>query len=75
MELGSFTRSEISPRFIATGQLIPLLEEWMPPSSEGFCPYYRSRRQNLASLGAFIEFFLRLWTQQRNHKPEITGRN
>jgi len=44
--------------FIATGQLAPLLEEWMPPPSDGFFLYYPSRRQNLASLRAFIEFLL-----------------
>jgi DNA-binding transcriptional LysR family regulator len=44
--------------FIATGQLVPLLEEWMPPPSDGFFLYYPSRRQNLASLRAFIEFLL-----------------
>jgi DNA-binding transcriptional LysR family regulator len=42
--------------FIATGQLVPLLEEWMPPPSDGFFLYYPSRRQNLASMRAFIEF-------------------
>jgi len=44
--------------FIATGQLVPLLEEWMPPPSDGFFLYYPSRRQNLASLRAFIEFLV-----------------
>ena len=44
--------------FIATGQLVPLLEEWMPPPSDGFFLYYPSKRQNLASLRAFIEFLL-----------------
>jgi DNA-binding transcriptional LysR family regulator len=41
---------------IATGQLIPLLEAWIPPPSEGFFLYYPSRRQNLASLRALINF-------------------
>jgi DNA-binding transcriptional LysR family regulator len=31
-------------------------ETWMAPPSEGFFLYYPSRRQNLASLRAFIEF-------------------
>jgi hypothetical protein len=41
---------------IASGQLVPLLQTWMAPPSEGFFLYYPSRRQNLASLRAFIEF-------------------
>ena len=41
---------------IASGQLVPLLETFMPPPSEGFFLYYPSRRQNLASLRAFIDF-------------------
>ena len=44
--------------FIATGQLVPLLEQWMPPPSDGPFLYYPSRRQNLASLRAFIEFLV-----------------
>jgi hypothetical protein len=69
-------RSRFAAPFIATGQLVPLLEQWMPPPSDGFFLYYPSRRQNLASLRAFIEFLLRtsrrtLWTQQR--KPVDTA--
>jgi len=30
----------------------------MPPPSDGFFLYYPSKRQNLASLRAFIEFLL-----------------
>jgi DNA-binding transcriptional LysR family regulator len=41
---------------ITTGQLIPLLEAWIPPPSEGFFLYYPSRRQNSASLRALIDF-------------------
>ena len=44
--------------FIATGQLVPLLEQWMPPPSDGFFLYYASRRQNLASLRALIDFLV-----------------
>jgi DNA-binding transcriptional LysR family regulator len=45
----------ISP-WISSGQLIPLLETWMPPPSDGFFLYYPSRRQNPAALTAFIDF-------------------
>jgi DNA-binding transcriptional LysR family regulator len=55
--VGYLLRDFAAP-FIATGQLVPLLEEWMPPPSDGFFLYYPSRRQNLASLRAFIEFLL-----------------
>jgi DNA-binding transcriptional LysR family regulator len=41
---------------IANGQLVPLLEAWMPPPYEGFFLYYPSRRRNLASLRALIDF-------------------
>jgi DNA-binding transcriptional LysR family regulator len=41
---------------ITTGELVPLLEEWMPPPSDGFFLYYPSRRQNLASLRVLIDF-------------------
>jgi len=51
-----YALSEYAAPMIASGQLIPLLETWMPPPSEGFFLYYPSRRQNLASLRAFIDF-------------------
>jgi len=38
--------------------LVPLLEQWMPPPSDGFFLYYPSRRQNLASLRALIDFLV-----------------
>jgi DNA-binding transcriptional LysR family regulator len=41
---------------ISAGQLVPLLETWMPPPSDGFFLYYPSRRQNPASLQALIDF-------------------
>jgi DNA-binding transcriptional LysR family regulator len=41
--------------FIASKQLIPLLEDWMP-RSVGFFLYYPSRRQMPAALRAFIGF-------------------
>lgn len=41
---------------ISAGRLVPLLETWMPPPSEGFFLYYPSRRQNPASLRALIDF-------------------
>jgi DNA-binding transcriptional LysR family regulator len=42
--------------WISSGELIPLLEDWMPPPSDGFFLYYPSRRQNPAALTAFIDF-------------------
>src|SRR5215471_6698486 len=51
-----YTLSEYAAPMIAGGQLVPLLDMWMPPPSEGFFLYYPSRRQNLASLRAFIDF-------------------
>jgi DNA-binding transcriptional LysR family regulator len=51
-----YTLSDFVAPMIASGQLIPVLEKWMPPPSEGFFLYYPSRRQNLASLRALIEF-------------------
>jgi DNA-binding transcriptional LysR family regulator len=47
---------EFAAPIIATGQLVPLLEAWIPPPSEGFFLYYPSRRQNLASLRALVDF-------------------
>jgi DNA-binding transcriptional LysR family regulator len=41
---------------ISSGQLVPLLETWMPPPSDGFFLYYPGRRQNPASLQALIDF-------------------
>jgi DNA-binding transcriptional LysR family regulator len=54
----AYVLRDFAAPFIATGQLVPLLEEWMPPPSDGFFLYYSSRRQNLASLRAFIEFLV-----------------
>ena len=51
-----YVLQEFAAPMIATGQLVPLLEAWMPPPSEGFFLYYPSRRQNLASLRALIDF-------------------
>ena len=51
-----YTLSDFVAPMIASGQLVPLLESWMPPPSEGFFLYYPSRRQNLASLRALIDF-------------------
>ncbi len=48
-------RDYVAP-WIASGELIPLLETWMPSPSEAFFLYYPSRRQNPAALTAFIDF-------------------
>jgi DNA-binding transcriptional LysR family regulator len=42
--------------WIASSELIPLLETWMPPPSDGLFLYYPSRRQNPPALTAFIDF-------------------
>ena len=62
-----YTLAEYAAPLIAGGQLVPLLETWMPSPSEGFFLYYPSRRQNLASLRAFIDF-LRA-NRRTNGKP------
>jgi DNA-binding transcriptional LysR family regulator len=41
---------------VTTGQLVALLENWMPPPSDGFFLYYPSKRQNLTSLRVLIDF-------------------
>jgi DNA-binding transcriptional LysR family regulator len=51
-----YVLGEFAAPMIANGQLVPLLEAWMPPPHEGFFLYYPSRRQNLASLCALIDF-------------------
>src|SRR5262249_8486777 len=61
-----YVLEEFAAPMIATGQLVPLLEAWTPPPSEGFFLYYPSRRQNLASLRALIDFL-------RNNLQARTG--
>jgi DNA-binding transcriptional LysR family regulator len=51
-----YVLEEFAAPAIATGQLVTLLEAWIPPPSERFFLYYPSRRQNLASLRALIDF-------------------
>jgi DNA-binding transcriptional LysR family regulator len=51
-----YVLEEFAAPMIATGQLVPLLEAWMPPPYEGFFLYYPSRRQKLASLRALVDF-------------------
>jgi LysR family transcriptional regulator, regulator of peptidoglycan recycling len=41
---------------VATGHLLALLENSMPPPSDGFYLYYPSKRQNPASLRVLIDF-------------------
>jgi DNA-binding transcriptional LysR family regulator len=47
--------ASLTESFIASKQLIPLLEDWTPPSA-GFFLYYPSRRQMPTALQAFIDF-------------------
>jgi DNA-binding transcriptional LysR family regulator len=54
----AYVLRDFAAPFIATGQLVPLLEQRMPPPSDGFFLYYPSRRQNLASLRALIDFLI-----------------
>ena len=73
-----YVLEEFAAPMIATGQLVPLLEAWMPPPSEGFFLYYPSRRQSLASLRALIDF-LRTNLKERTGSAErkqrmISGR-
>jgi len=51
-----YAMQKFAAPLIAAGQLVPLLETWMPPPSGGFCLYYPTRRQNPASLRALIDF-------------------
>ena len=51
-----YVLEEFAAPMIETGQLVPVLEGWLPPPSEGFFLYYSSKRQNLASLRALIDF-------------------
>ena len=41
---------------IASGRLVPVLRDWMPPPTDGFFLYYPSRRQNPAPLEALVDF-------------------
>jgi DNA-binding transcriptional LysR family regulator len=72
-----YVLQEFAAPMIATGQLVPLLEAWMPPPSEGFFLYHPSRRQNLASLRALIEFLctnLKTRTELERKQRMISGR-
>jgi DNA-binding transcriptional LysR family regulator len=63
---------EFAAPLIAAGQLVPLLEAWMPPPRHGFCLYYPSRRQNPASLRALIDF-LRAHLQTDARAAAVAG--
>ena len=52
----AYTLWDRAAPMIASGQLVHLLQEWMLPPIDGFYLYYPSRRQNLASLRALIDF-------------------
>ena len=51
-----YVLQEFVAPMLATGQLVPMLEAWIPPPYEGFFLYYPSRRQSLASLRGLIDF-------------------
>jgi DNA-binding transcriptional LysR family regulator len=51
-----YSLRDFAAPLITTGELVPFLEIWMPPPSDGFFLYYPSRRQNLASLRVLIDF-------------------
>ena len=65
-----YVLQEFVTPMIATGQLVPMLEAWIPPPSEGFFLYYPSKRQNLASLRALIDF-LRTNLKAAKRKQQI----
>jgi DNA-binding transcriptional LysR family regulator len=50
-----YTAMLYTETFIAEGKLVPLLQDWVPPS-DAFYLYYPSRRQNPAALLALVEF-------------------
>ena len=50
-----YTGMMFAQPFIAERKLVPLLQDWMPPS-DAFYLYYPSRRQNPAALQALVEF-------------------
>jgi DNA-binding transcriptional LysR family regulator len=53
---------------IADQRLLPVLENWMPPSA-GLSLYYPSRRQTPAALQALIDFFRKDEKARRPGKP------
>jgi DNA-binding transcriptional LysR family regulator len=72
-----YVLQEFAEAMMATGQLVPLLEAWIPPRSQGFFLYYPSRRQSLASLRALIDFLrtnLKTRTASEERKQRTVGR-
>ena len=51
-----YTEEENVAPLIASGRLVRVLREWMPPPTDGFFLYYPSRRQNPAPLEALVDF-------------------
>jgi DNA-binding transcriptional LysR family regulator len=45
-----------APPLVASGQLVPLPEAWMPHVSDRFFLYYLSRRWNLAPVRVLADF-------------------
>jgi DNA-binding transcriptional LysR family regulator len=59
---------------ICAGQLISVLDKWMPPPTDAFFLYYPSRRQNPAPLRALIDFLrANLKTNARSRKEKAQG--
>jgi DNA-binding transcriptional LysR family regulator len=60
-------------RDISAGTLIPLLQDWAPPSV-GFFLYYPSRRQTPAALKAFIEFLREQVRKNARDQSDVAAR-
>ena len=58
---------------MAAGRLVPLLQRWTPPPSEGLFLYYPSRRQNPAALRALIDFLRETLKRRAAPKTAQTG--
>jgi DNA-binding transcriptional LysR family regulator len=64
-----YVRADFVAPMIADGRLVPTLEQWMPPPSDGFFLYYPSRRQNPGALQALIDFLRKNLKTDAGAKP------